>query len=479
MKKQNLVRYLLILLTFVVLGLGTVLALILSRGNTITDQGIGSTGTIRLTVIPDTEFEVFLNEEKKTVSNLKTIDSVLPGEYELKIQHKGYSTWQQRVNVRAGLVTAISAQLFPESLNSEQLSKTNVAKAFFSTNRRHVYYSVVTSQLGGNIGIWRQPLVQSNIPLIEERAVKITNLTNTISEEVSKGNFEIISSLDDAKILLRVNGTAYVLDADRYNEPSTTNQLQFTFTMDSIQWLEGSTKLLIRSGNLLLDYDLNRKSATVITYQPAAELRFAVANGTIIYVQGGSLFRYNGGTSTAVTLENIKLPTDISALYAGSSNVDNLVLKSGNSLHFLSIPESYIESLGEVALVSISPSGRNLITQKGDIFSSIEITISAARNVVESVTRVTSLPSQVQPSTLTWDVSSTYFVFQTSGETKALYSADKLGTNINKLMDLNQNPAAVYTVLPDNTGIVIRLFDSTTDGSADIQANLYKLKLVQ
>jgi len=199
MKKLPIRKFLLGCVSTLIFVALVVVALIIARGNVLTTEGILATGSIRFNVTPSGNYEVFLNEQGQKISN-NSIASISPGNYELKITKTGYTSWQQSIVVHAGLVTDITVQLFPQELQLEQMSKTNIDKVFFSPTQHYVYYSITNYPLGTSVGIWKETLQQSNIPLIEERPLKITNITPAIESAVLGSKFKIKPSLDDGKI---------------------------------------------------------------------------------------------------------------------------------------------------------------------------------------------------------------------------------------------------------------------------------------
>ncbi len=471
--KQKLVS----ILTVVILGgifvAGTAYALITSRGNTLTADGISSTGTIRLTVTPGNAYSAYLNEQKQTITSNNTIENLAPGSYQLRIQKDDFTTWQQAIQIKAGLITDISAQLFPSVLQLEQLSKTNISQAIYSPSRRIVVYSATNSALGGNIGIWQQNLQRSNIPLIDESPIKITNLTSQIVEAANNKSLRVKISPNDDKLILQTGASIYLLDMGRYNEPSENNKLSFSFPVDSIDWLaKSSNNLLIRSNNLLIDYDISAKRSNIIVYQADQALTFTVNNLGVIYELKGSLYKYNSGVSNIIKLENIVLPKAIQQLYSGSDNETNLAITTDSDIFYLNTTNSYIGSLGKFSFLSMSPTGQNLLVKEGDSIKSIRIDISLIRNSVD-VTQAKSAIISIVPESIIWETSGSYFVYQTSAEPTKIFSADRTGNNITTILSSEQIKNSSYVISQDNSGLITTLLDSS---SSENRINLYKVK---
>ena len=457
------------------------IALFIARGNIITDQGLVETGSVRFNVNPSGTYQVFLNEQVQTIAN-NSVSNLTPGSYDLKIDKQGYTSWHQSIDIRAGLVTDVTVQLFPQDLKLEQLSKTNVDKVFFSPSHRYAYYAIINYPLGTQVGLWKQTLQQSNIPLIAEQPLKITNLTDLIAKDINGGKFTIKPSLDDTRILLLTTTATYVLDSSRYNEPATENKLDLSYPVDEINWLGSSSNLLIRSGNLLIDYDLNKKSSTIISYEADKTPIYSATNNSVTYLLRGKLYKYTSGNNTAVVLENVTLPENITTIQTGSSSDTDLILKDGTKLFYLNVTDSYLTELGAYDLVTMSPNGRNLIVSDGQKLTSITIDISLAFNSVQTQKKDTILTSDIDHQSILWDPNSNYFVFQKTGENTKLYSADLTGNNVTQLLSSDSLTSPAYYGLPENNaGLIVRLLDGgqTQTDTTEKRANLYRLGFTQ
>lgn len=470
-------RYGIFIITTGILIVGTLLALLLVRGNTLTPGGITQTGTIRLDVSPTQGFSVFLNEQKQNLTSNSTVENITPGEYTVRIVRTGYAEWQQPVEVQAGLVTTVSAKLFPESLQLDQITKSNISEVFFSASRRYAFYIVTDSPLGSNVGIWRQSLVPSGIPLIEERAVKITNITPAIASAIAAQNLRLLPTEDGSKILLILGAAIHLLDAGSYNEPSASNLINLSYQVDSIAWLNQASNLVIRSGNLLADYNIADVRTTVISYTNDTTPVFAVRSNSVYYYAQNQLWKYSGGTSRLIDLENISLPAGTSEIITPEANENILILKASNSYHYLYLSASYIKDLGAVEILTVSPNGQLLITKDPTgALASIELDISLVQNSAEVKTKATTLPTTLDASTITWDTGSRFFIFKQTSISDSLFSADRYGENITTLLTSeNILTGKNYNITPNGENVIILLSDNN-EGST--RQNLYQLSLI-
>lgn len=469
-------RYFFVVLTAAILLGGTVFALLMVRGNTITPSGITQTGTIRLDVSPPGNLTVLLNEQRQNVTSNGTVENINPGEYTLKISKDGYRTWQQPVKVQAGLVTNLSAKLFPEALNLEQITQTSIAEATFAASGQFAFYIVTESPLGANVGIWRQPLVQIGLPLIEERAIKISNITPAIAQSIAQKNLRIIPAPNGDKLLLLLGNEVFNLAADKYSEPGQNNRLVFDYRIDQIDWLSNNS-LLIQSGNLLIEYNLERQVSNVVVFQNDISPVFSNhKNGSSYVIKGGQIYRYNDSKTALVELENIVLPQDVTQVITPLQNEDVVLLVAGGNLYYLYIPTSYLTNLGPVGLLSVSPNGQYLFVKDTENkILSVQVNISLVQNTVGTSVTPTSIPSELDVNNLKWDSSSRFVLYQTN-EPDKLFSADRLGQNISLVL-LSENilPGNSFSISPNGDRINLLLND---DKEGSLRKNLYQLELV-
>ncbi|MCA9379514.1 carboxypeptidase regulatory-like domain-containing protein, partial [Candidatus Dojkabacteria bacterium] len=419
-------------------------------------------------------FSVYLDKQMQQVTSNNTVDNVTPGSYTLKVTHEGYTNWVQDIVVREGLVTDVAAQLFPQELQLEQLTKTNIRSIVFTDDHREAFYVVTDSPLGANIGLWQQNLVKSNIPLIEEGPIKISNLTGEIQQAITTGDFQIIPSPSRSKLLLMAGQSIYVLDAGRYNEPDVTNLLSISYTVETVEWLSDNN-LIIGSENLLIDYDVASTQQTLISFYNDHTPIYTKQKNSLVFVDNGKLYRYQDKHTTEVELDNITLPSGITALFSGTDNDSNLVMATATDLFFLYIPESYLQDLGQMSLLDVSPTGRNLlVSDSQNNIKSVQINVSLVRNVVEYQNRATTLPATIALSSINWEPNSGYFAFRDTGYATKIFSADRTGNNVAEILDssgvITDQP---FNTSPDGSGLFLLLRDND---QTDSRLNLYLLK---
>ncbi len=443
-------------------------ALILARGNTFTDQGISATGTIRLNSPTDDGVSVYLDEQIQRLTSNKTIENVLPGKYLLRVQKEQYSSWEQEIEISAGLVTDVDFRLFPDELQLTSLETKNISQLFFSKDRSRMYYVVADSQIGANIGIWQRDLNTSNFGFNQGSSeVKLTNLVGSISTSAKDKTLLILPSPDNRKILINSGTGYYVLDTDTYNEPTSINKLSIDYPIDQIKWLRDSNNLLILSDKILIDHDIIANTSTIVSYNGIDDPVFSIANGIAYFIENDTLMVYSSGISTEVKLLNVTLPKDITEIIAPKNSLQNLALKSGESLYFLNIEQSFITEIGEYEVVAISPSGENIFIRNSEGISSVDITVSQLRDSVKVDIQNSELPMDVINTSIQWSNNNSYIVYS-SQSSESVYTADQFGNNTTTVLEPADTKVIVYGITPDNSALLTLLQDLE-------KANIYRL----
>ncbi len=455
-------------LTIVLFAIITVLALLIVRGNTISPDGVTATGTIRLLVTPTTELAVYLDEKPQKVSTGNVVESVPPGNYTIRVERNGYASWKQNIEVKVGLVTDVTAQLFPQALNLSQVTQTNIDTLAFTSDNRQVFYFVSDSPLGSEIGLWKNQLQNSAIiSFTEDTPVKIANVTELES---------IIPSPDGGKLVIKINEQFNLLDGNSLNVIGTDTVLNFPFPVDTITWLTGDN-LLVVSDQLLIDYQISTEKYTLITYQgKEIEPTYAISDSTVIFLWNNTLYKYSNGVTAPLKLENISLPENIVNIYTADTTADYMLLQTvTDELYAIFLPQSYIGLVGKYELLSQGPDGSNflLASEDGKLIAG-ELKISIIQKSAEIALTESSL-SASEIEALVWDTGSKYFIFRYTSDLSTLWAADTGGGNLTDLLTSDRIVSPMSAcILPGGEEIVLLLRDDTTSPS---RQNLYSLKL--
>jgi hypothetical protein len=463
---KSLGRY---LITFVIFGSTAVIALILARGNTFTPDGISPTGVIRIDIESLDNLQVFLDNQSKTLTSNQTLEGILPGNYSLRLQREGYSGWEQNIRVNAGLITDISVQLFPIDLKLKQIDAKNTSNIFYSQDRSRAFYLVTDSQLGTNIGIWQQDLTAPTFSFNPPPSqIKLSNINSLIKDAATTKRLELIPSTDNRKLLVRDGNNLYLIDTDRFNEPSRSNQIIVEYPVTQISWLSDSNNLLILSNNILIDYEISTGKSNIITYSETVPT-FAYTTNTVYFIRSEQLFKYNAGRSVLVPLVNTSLPKDITNIFTASTNLSNLVLEANDNLYFLNIEQSILQTIGKFEMLSVSPNGNSLMVRDDKSIKSVTINVSQLLDRVEINIEPTAIPETINIASIMWAKNSSYLIYLTIAEPKKVFSADQRGDNIQVLVDDLEVVVNSLNIKATDNGLVLLVKEQ------EDRTNLYEL----
>ena len=177
---------------------------------------IGHTGLIVATSIP-TGAQVYLNDRltSATDTNIAYLD---PGNYKVRIQKDGYTTWEKEIPIKADLATEIKTLLFPTAPQITPLTTTGASGPTLSPDHSKLVYGVS----GVRGGAYVLPLDNRIFPFRQDARLLAKN-TGLI--DFSKARFtwdpdskQIIAQFTDT------NGTAtanLILDSDKTDQNAT------------------------------------------------------------------------------------------------------------------------------------------------------------------------------------------------------------------------------------------------------------------
>jgi hypothetical protein len=87
------------------------------------------------------EASIYLNGNLLNEKTPASINELLPGEYDLRLELKSYYPWSGRVSVNAGKVTRLEKIiLFPLRPDVKQLNKDKITTFWIDKNREKIYY---------------------------------------------------------------------------------------------------------------------------------------------------------------------------------------------------------------------------------------------------------------------------------------------------------------------------------------------------
>lgn len=468
--------------------------IIYASGGRRNEEGeIVVTGSILIDSEPQ-DIKAFVDNQPVTLEDQKII-GLEEGEHNLKVTAEDYLPWEKDVFVTKGLVERVYVKLFPKDTNLEQFTKTNVEKIFFSEDGDYMYYAVADADKGEDIGIWRQRIADVGVLDIfnNNDKLKITNFTADIKPSIKAGKFEIIPSLDDRKIILKITGgddlQHYVLNADSYNEPGAGNSLEedLHFPIDEAKWLDRSSSILLRSKKMIAEYNPDTQASTLIDYVPDndSSLIYSIS-GNRVYLYDAkdskkSIKYYEAGKLSTVKLENIDLTTPITTMKAAGDEKNILYYKSANgNWYYLNILKSYqykIRQALEIQQVS-RDGGSVILVESSDSITAKKYWVLNTKEVI-SQNKFDHKLRQLRNNLLEVKVSPKSNTLLMMTKSNELYVADIDGQNAKLLVDQEtQVIDSSYQINSTDSNLFVLISEKVENQEqSQVNNNIYRIDL--
>ncbi|RMD77606.1 hypothetical protein D6810_00525 [Candidatus Dojkabacteria bacterium] len=252
-----------ILIFFVVI---LTLAILSSQGNTINSEGnVVSTSVLRLNVVPKVDIKAYLNDQEVKV-NFDKIEWVNPGLIELKVHSRGFKEWKKTIDVKPGSVVDIFVQLLPLNVNVVKITDSDVFRAQISESGEDLYFLVNSSKDERDKALWRLRLNRSLLNFAASEPTKLEIDKDVIGRLLGADDLQMILS-DDKQAVLFISmkhNFCFVIDVNT----SKVIEISPTFRFPELQFVEflrGSTSLLIQSKDALIEYELKTSRSYLVT----------------------------------------------------------------------------------------------------------------------------------------------------------------------------------------------------------------------
>lgn len=204
-------RFLITLVTLIILIGAAVIATLIAKGYRLQSGIISGTGIISVTSLPD-QASVYLDDHLTTATNAN-INSLLPRNYQVKIVKEGYIPWEKEVEVKEGLVTEIKATLYRSIPTVYPLTFNGIGTVLISPNKQKLLYVVPGGEKKSGVWIWEM----SNTPIAFARGAEQKQIISPVSG-IDFEKAEYRWSPDSREVLAQIDGTYFLIEADRLNE---------------------------------------------------------------------------------------------------------------------------------------------------------------------------------------------------------------------------------------------------------------------
>lgn len=373
------------------------------------DKPITNKGAIRILnkELEKLDYKLYINEqEERLVENsLRGLD---PGKYNIKLIAGEYNNWEANVTVIAGQITEITPYLFSKNSNLVLKTKTpiNIDKIFFSEHTDYAYFVVNNTSLGSEKGVWKISLDESSTVFSTNNSssLKIFNIDTTLQEIINTGQYKIISSPNDSKILIYSDKDKLVINTDPLTSQPNKQSESLTeilgFNPQEVFWFNQGNALIIKDNNLLGHLNLSNNTLEVITYSPNSAPIFSVNGNIVYYVDPNTkkLMIFKDNNKSELVLENQKLPTDISYIQVAASNSNYLIYRSQNKYFYTDIETSFIGLIGEdINTIDFSSDGKSLLFEKN--FTLFSYFLDEINPLNEYSPQTTEIISNYNPAT--------------------------------------------------------------------------------
>lgn len=464
------------------------LAIIIARGGKlIPGGGFVETGIIKILSKPE-DVKVYVDGEEKTLQD-KQIGGLEDKEYLITVTKEGYSTWEKTVKAEPGIVIEIFAQLFPTSLNLTEITKTNIDKVFYSKDGQYAIYVVKDSEIGGNLGIWRHRLSKPTITIIENKPIKLSNITSLV-REIVKTNYEIELSPDNRFIKIHNIDTNeyFILNAELYNEPEESLNETLGFVPDKVDWFGNSSSLVISKDSTLFEYSLQEETSSLISLTPGKSPVYSVNNNRVIlYNHNKKAFEfYDGERSEALVVENITLPVDIEQIYVSELTQNLLIFETNSTFYYLNVERSFLTEIGkDLELIEFSRSGKSALFLKDGDLISYDVNEFISEGRFEPKMHTIQINFDKAAQTAKWSADSEHIIISSLSPIaegiKTITIYDKEGENMNDLIADKRITTGSFIVPADSSSLFLLLNDEIKENGEDhiLRTNLYELDLLK
>lgn len=357
-------KFLISTLGFLIFISVCIYALARAQGNQLgSDGNLTNTSILRVNSTPS-DVTVYINDQK-ALRNENRIEWLVPGSTKVTLKKAGYIDWEKTVELKAGVIEDIYAQLYPERLDFDKISDVNVDNFFFANNSDYIFYSVVNGEKDTDNGLWRLKLKRNILDIGNLVPSKVYTFTTTELVKLRANLYDFKISDDSSKAILDIPSVKeiYYIDLNNPNPTSIKDILSFYPTKSN--WLRNSNSMVASNGTILVTLDLNSKDLNLVYYSPDKEILFSTSSNQIYYFRSDKnvIYNLNGSQSNPVVLPASYAASEvISNIYTSRDNSDIFYTLENSNLNFIDLEKNLsIQFMDIKEVLAVSPSGREVL----------------------------------------------------------------------------------------------------------------------
>lgn len=416
---------------FLLVGIITIIYI---QGNVINvkEREIISTGSIRINANTNS-FKVYLNNEEHMVNDSQ-INSIKPGEYILRVEKQGYSSFETVVEVTEGLITSTNVQLFPEDVLISDAINIPVSKIKFDQkNSIAIYITAPSNNL--NSEVKRKSFNNSLFSLVSSDETSITKAGSEIYKLFNNNFDSIVFSPTASYVLIKDTQDSYYIvpiDANLTQVPlATAYELNIDFEVDRIEWLSDS-KLIILSGSVLFQYDVKTTELTLIDLnQTEYSYKTDISKEKVYFLRKSQVYVYANNKSSLFQLPLDETTTleELTNETVEFANDNILITSTSQKLYFFQLDYKTYGSMDKIDLLIFDLGGKNIIGEINDTLVGIQLLETpTARSIQLKSNQLGKSRDEINLKSTIWANDASFFLYKLSLDNQTLYSSDPQAT---------------------------------------------------
>lgn len=439
-------RVLFSLLSLVVIGTGTVIAIRYAQGYRPSRTGVvAPTGLLSANSFPNGA-SVYINGNLTTATD-STLN-LTPGDYDIEIKKEGYFSWKKRLSLQKELVTQTNALLFPITPSLSPLTYVGADKVYPSPDGQKLLFVTASASASRNNGVYVIDLTDNPLAL-QKGPRQIARSTNNFS--VEKALF--LWSPNSDQILASLGDKNFILDSNRFTDLETTRDITVTLADTLATWEE---QLAQREQSQLLRF-------------PAFMVNIATQSAKNIYFSPDQDLMMYTATASATIPDNL-----IPSIQAASTQTQSRTLVVGNTYvydrkedrNFLIKEDGVDLTQPGKEILKPSPTG----TQKLNKVTTKETPVQEKSNIAATIDNFNRHYSGLYTNSPQWLPDSRHVIFAENGN---ISISEYDGLNKTQVYAGPFTPGFVYP-WPNGTKLVIL---TNFNQPGDVPQNLYAVSV--